>query len=474
MRFQEGEVVAQRYKVINLIGEGTGGEVYKVWDSKRSTYLALKLLKPEWNDDPKIIANFLNEAKSLSNLQHPNIVRFYELVANEDMAFFVMDYVEGITLRSILRDSAEPLTFERILSMIAPICRALNYAHQQMIIHCDVKPENILIDRNGLIYLTDFGIALHGLNGGAYLGVAGTPAYMAPEQINGVGVSPQTDVYALGVILYELFTQKRPFQGINSSDQRTINDRIRWEQVNMLPIPPNQVDHRVGKDVNDVILTCLNKKPNQRFSGTIELLDALEKLQIRNQDSIDDTKKAAYVSIRQDIQKKKSVYPTVLAIIAAAIVISLVIVLRRTPPGSQATILDKQPATAYYSENSCMEINFQSGGDIILKECVTGYTIDADGNIRLDFRWELIGTTKNIGVNIQADTNNYNMYIVDTLDNRWNHISTGGGTDLEVTLYAGEYKDGWFVFPALPANAEGFYFVDADNQVKTDLLERKW
>ena len=213
MRFCEGQVVAQRYKVINLIGEGSGGEVYKVWDNKRSTYLALKLLKPEWNNNPQLIASFLDEAKSLANLQHPNIVRFYELVTDEDLTFFLMDYVDGITLRTIIKASPTPLPIDKILSIITPICRALHYAHQQKVIHCDVKPENILIDRNGFVYLTDFGIALHRGVESNIMGIVGTPTYMAPEQINGIGISPQTDVYALGVLLYELFTLVKPFQG---------------------------------------------------------------------------------------------------------------------------------------------------------------------------------------------------------------------------------------------------------------------
>ncbi|NLN36089.1 MAG: protein kinase, partial [Candidatus Cloacimonetes bacterium] len=109
MSYRVGEVIAQRYQVVNLIGTGSGGEVYKIWDKMRSTHLALKLLKPEWNSNPQLVSNFLEEAKSLSNLQHPHIVRFYELVDTGDSAFFLMDYVDGVTLRKVIKRSNGPL-----------------------------------------------------------------------------------------------------------------------------------------------------------------------------------------------------------------------------------------------------------------------------------------------------------------------------------------------------------------------------
>jgi len=472
MRLYEGQVVAQRYKVINLIGEGSGGEVYKVWDSKRSTHLALKLLKPEWNSDPQLIASFLDEAQSLANLQHPNIVRFYELVTDEDLTFFVMDYVDGITLRQIIRSSSTPLPLDKILSIITPICRALHYAHQQKVIHCDVKPENILIDRNGLVYLTDFGIALHRGGDSNTLGIAGTPTYMAPEQINGSGISPQTDVYALGIVLYELFTLVKPFQGNTSPSQGTTNDRIRWEQVHMFPVAPNKINPKVGKEANDLVLTCLNKNPNQRYSGTIELLEALEKLQFEKPRLPEEIKHKNFVSNRPVAARSKAGVPILLAVIVVVVIVSLAF-LSRKPAGNLLPSVESQ-SDAFYDENACMEVDMRPQVDAILKECVTGVTVKNDGNMMLHFRWELVSSSQNFAVKIQADTNNYNMYVVDNLGNRLDHISTGGGTNQDITLKVGEYKEGWFLFPSLNPDASGFFFVDDDNQVKTELLERKW
>ena len=472
MRFCEGQVVAQRYKVINLIGEGSGGEVYKVWDNKRSTYLALKLLKPEWNNNPQLIASFLDEAKSLANLQHPNIVRFYELVTDEDLTFFLMDYVDGITLRTIIKASPTPLPIDKILSIITPICRALHYAHQQKVIHCDVKPENILIDRNGFVYLTDFGIALHRGVESNIMGIVGTPTYMAPEQINGIGISPQTDVYALGVLLYELFTLVKPFQGKTGPTQSTTNDRIRWEHVTMFPVAPNQINPKVGKDASEVILTCLSKNPNQRYTGTIELLDALEKLQIEKPNIPIETNKEDTVSKEPVPERSKATIPILLGIVTIVIVVSLFFLMGR-PAGNLLPSEEIQPNVFFY-ENVCMEVDLRPQAEAVLEECVTDVAIRDDGKLLLNFRWELVGGSQNFAVNIQSDSDNYNMYIVDSLGNRLDHISTGGGTNQDIALKAGDSKEGWFLFPPLSPDAEGFYFVDDDNQVSTEFLEKKW
>jgi len=105
---------------------------------------------------------------------------------------------------------------------------------------------------------------------------------------------------------------------------------------------------------------------------------------------------------------------------------------------------------------------------------VTSVIVSNDGKMNINFRWELVSSSPNLGVNIPPDTNNRNMYIVDDLGNRWDHISTGGGANQDVTLYLGDYKEGWFLFPSLPEESSGFYFMDEDNQVRTELLEKKW
>lgn len=470
MSYRVGEVIAQRYQVVNLIGTGSGGEVYKVWDKMRSTHLALKLLKPEWNSNPQLVSNFLDEAKSLSNLQHPHIVRFYELVDTGDSAFFLMDYVDGVTLRKVIKASYGSLPLKQILFFITPICKALNYAHQQNVIHCDVKPENIMIDQNGTVYLTDFGIALTRGNENNFLGTAGTPAYMAPEQIQGSVVNPQTDIYALGIVLYELFTGVKPFQGITGSQQQSVSERIRWEQVRLQPVPPAQINPLLDKHTNEVILKCLQKNPRQRYFDTIELMHALEEISTpkptitKLNKEMEETKKDQ-VSVR-----KKPTVPLIIALIMVVLVISLAFAMGQSNRDPRVEIV-RPPLIIHYPD-ACMDIQLQP--DAILEECVTSVNIGNDGTVTVNFRWKLVSSPLNFGVNILADSNNHNMYLLDDLGNRLDHISTGGGTNQNVTLNLGDFKDGWFLFPALAAESSGFYFFDEDNQMSTGLLEKRW
>lgn len=469
MIYRIGEVISQRYQVIDLIGTGSGGEVYKVWDKMRSTHLALKLLKPEWNSNPKLVANFLEEAKSLSNLQHPHIVRFYELVDTGDSAFFLMDYVDGVTLRKVIKRSNGPLPLKQILSIVEPVCKALYYAHQQNVVHCDVKPENIMIDQKGNVFLTDFGIAFTRDIENNFLSTAGTPAYMPPEQIQSSVVSPQTDIYALGVVLYELFTGTKPFLGNMGSQQQSVSERIRWEQIHLQPVPPAQINPLLDKHTNEVILKCLQKNPPQRYSDTIALKQALEEITtprltiVVPTEEVEDTKKD------QVPARRKSSVPLMIVLVAVALVISLALAMGQPNDVKLATV--GMPLVFQYPD-ACMNITLQP--DVVLEECVTSAGVGTDGAVTVNFRWELVSSPLNYGVKILADFDNHNMYLVDDLGNRLDHVSTGGGTNQSLTLNLGDYKDGWFLFPALPVDSSGFYFIDEDNQVSTGLLEKKW
>jgi len=466
MRFVEGQLVAQRYRVESLIGTGSGGEVYKVWDEKRSTYLALKLLRPEWSDNPQLLASFEAEARSLSKLQHPNIVRYYEMVREDGLAFFLMDFIQGVTLRKLIKEERQPLSLSKILSIMAPICKALNYAHGQEVIHCDVKPENILIDQNENVFLTDFGIAHSTEKNTEIIRSAGTPAYMAPEQIQKSQVTPQTDIYALGVILYEMFTGNKPFSGNSAPSLGPQNERIKWEQQYRIPTPPDQFMMFSGFNPSKVVLKCLEKNPRRRYLNTLDLLDALEKLQVdnvtvnREPEEPDNPKPV--------IKRNKAILPILAGIAVIVIVLGLALTSVEIPPGSSKT----NSISVQY--NACMQVDLGLQENSTLIECVTSVNINEDGTMRVNFRWELVSVSPAVGVTIQADTNNQNMYLLDNLGNRWDHISTGGGTNQSVTLKSGGTKEGWFLFPAFPSDVSGFYFVDEDNQVRTELLTRKW
>ena len=189
-----GKIIAERYRVESLLGKGGMAEVYKVWDQKRSVYLAMKILHADLAEDIVFLRRFKREAQTLSKLQHPNIVRFYGTEQDGDLVYVLMDYVEGTTLRKEIFQAKGPLAMEWIFEIMKSVCAALDYAHKSGFVHCDVKPANIMIHKNGAVYVSDFGIARMTEASTATMVGAGTPAYMAPEQARGEAPVPQTDM----------------------------------------------------------------------------------------------------------------------------------------------------------------------------------------------------------------------------------------------------------------------------------------
>src|SRR5512139_924834 len=231
-----GQTLLKRYRVDAFIGRGAMADVYKVWDDQRAAYLAMKLLREDLAMDAIFLRRFRREAHALAQLQHPHIVRFYSLEEDDLLAFILMDYIDGTTLRQEIHVARHPLPMWRVLEVMRPVCSALHFAHQQGMIHCDIKPSNVMLHRNGTILIADFGLA-HMTEAAAtsvlMLG-GGTVGYMAPEQARGEKPTVQTDIYALGIILFEMLTGgERPFTGEASDRAGTAHEVVLWEQLNL-------------------------------------------------------------------------------------------------------------------------------------------------------------------------------------------------------------------------------------------------
>ena len=278
MRELVGTTLGQ-YQVLELLGEGGMARVYKVWDKVRSTHLALKLLREDLAEDRVFIRRFQREAQTLERLQHPSIVRFYGLEREGIQAFMLVDFIDGFTLRTeIARMEGHAMAGKRILEIMRPVCSALQYAHSKSIVHCDIKPANIMINRNGTVLVSDFGIArmTEGSTTVTMAG-AGTPAYMAPEQIMGADPSPLTDIYALGVVLFEMLTGgERPFTGEHAKVTGTSGEKVRWEHINLAPQSPRRYNREIPLDLEAVVMKCLDKDPARRYASPMDLLAALE------------------------------------------------------------------------------------------------------------------------------------------------------------------------------------------------------
>lgn len=269
-----GRKIAGRYRVDQFLGQGGSAAVYRVWDEVRSAHLALKVLNEDLSADATFVARFRAEAAILAKLQHPNIVRFYSFVQENGRACILMDYVAGVTLGDEIHARGQPLESRRILEVLRDVCSALNYAHQLGYVHCDVKPANIRISTNGAALVTDFGIAR--LAGMRALGGGGTPGYMAPEQVRGEAPTPATDIYALGVLLFEMLTGgKRPFTRDSASAPGGTRERILWEKTHVKPRSPREYVSTITPATEAVVLRCLEANPSRRFASVWEFLHAL-------------------------------------------------------------------------------------------------------------------------------------------------------------------------------------------------------
>ncbi len=215
-RFPPGEIIEGRYRVIGLLGRGGMGEVYRADDLRLGQPVALKFLPETLSHDPVRLAQFHNEVRTARQVSHPNVCRVYDIGDASGHLFLTMEYVDGEDLSSLLRRIGR-LPEDKAIEIARQICAGLAAAHERGVIHRDLKPANIMLDGAGRVRVMDFSLAAAGAG---TEGIAGTPAYMAPEQLEGREVTVRSDIYALGLVLYELFTGRRAF------DAKTIADLV--------------------------------------------------------------------------------------------------------------------------------------------------------------------------------------------------------------------------------------------------------
>lgn len=268
MGLNVGEVIGD-YQVVGILGAGGMGQVYKVRNTISDRIEAMKILLPNLESDPELTDRFLREIKVQASLDHPNIAALYtaQRVGNQLLMF--MEFVEGESLESVMKRG--PIPIEYGFEYIRQVATALAYAHQRGVIHRDIKPANMMLMPDGVVKLMDFGIAKAAADRRlTQTGkTVGSLYYMSPEQINGANLDARSDLYSLGVSLYEVVTGRRPFQG--DSDYS-----IMAAHLQSTPVPPIQIDPRVPAPLNDIILTAIAKDPAQRFQSAEQMCAALE------------------------------------------------------------------------------------------------------------------------------------------------------------------------------------------------------
>jgi serine/threonine protein kinase/Tfp pilus assembly protein PilF len=266
-----GTVLSSRYEIIELLGRGGMGNVYRVVDKKINEEIALKFLNLAIADE-KMIERFKNELKLARKISHKNICRMYDLGDLDGIPYITMEYVTGEDLRSMIKMTGQ-LSVGRALSIAKQVCEGLAEAHRLGVVHRDLKPRNIMIDKEGNARIMDFGIARSiKVKGITRVGsIIGTPEYMSPEQVKGEKVDRRSDIYSLGIILFEMMTGQVPFEGDTSLS-------IALKHEKEIPPDPREFNAQIPKELSRVILRCLEKDKERRFQGAGELFSDLVKV----------------------------------------------------------------------------------------------------------------------------------------------------------------------------------------------------
>lgn len=294
-----GKIINNRYRIEEYLDSGGMGVVFRVWDLQGNVPLAMKMMRIDQFEDPDLLKVFKREAAALKQLPHPNIIPFYGLCETKDYICILEkfvdgpDFLENPNLKDFIKTKKNKrLSIDETLIILKSISAALGFAHEHYVIHCDVKPANVMIDRGGSIYLGDFGIARHADSTiTTMLSGAGTLPYMAPEQIKLERVSAATDIYSLGVLTYEILTGKRPFLGDEDSTRHVGNDkneRIRFAHLNLQPPDPSSVNPAISRELSTVLLKALEKDPNARFARCWDFFEAVCKAVGCNPNNVPD------------------------------------------------------------------------------------------------------------------------------------------------------------------------------------------
>ena len=272
-----GTIFRDRYEILDILGSGGTSVIYKAKDTILNRLVTIKILREQAGADEKFLHRFRNEAQAVAKLSHPNIVRIYDVDFSGALNYLVMEYVEGCSLKEYL-DNHAPLPVEEALAIFQQLLQALQHAHENNVIHRDIKPHNILLDTKHNVRVTDFGLAVNNGDLARETGssdIMGSVYYMSPEQIKGETVSAATDIYSAGVVLYEMLCGRRPFTGETAVE-------IARQHLKGSCLPPHKLNPAVSTELSSFVMKAIRRDKNLRFATAAQMMSELRPIQNKN------------------------------------------------------------------------------------------------------------------------------------------------------------------------------------------------
>ena len=267
-----GKVLDDRYEIVSLIGVGGMSCIYKARCRRLSRFVAIKILKKEFENDQEFKNRFQNESNAVARLSHKNIVNIFDVSSENDINYIVMELIEGVSLKEYL-EKKEKLDWKQTIFFSSQIAEGLEHAHSRGIIHQDIKPHNIMLLRDGTLKVADFGIAKLENEGETKVirEAIGSVHYISPEQAKGNSIDARTDIYSLGIVMYEMVTGRTPYKGDTAIS-------IVMQHINSLPAPPSSINENMPKSLEYVILKAMNPSLKNRYKSAVEVIEDLEKI----------------------------------------------------------------------------------------------------------------------------------------------------------------------------------------------------